>query len=92
MEIAEKKEMGLPYTLNMKNADYYLCFAERYLLSFVHLWDNYHRAFPIELRNARGGIRQCVVAHIRDRDGEMLDFIVEAVAETKARVEIKHRV
>ena len=90
--ISEEREKGSPHPLYMKNADYYLCFDERYLLSFVRLWDNCYRPFPIQLRNASKGVEHCAVAVIRDRDGEMIDFITEAVAETKARVEVRHRV
>lgn len=89
-QIEERKRSGSPHPLYMQNSDYYLCFSEKYLLSFVRLWDNYHRAFPIQLRNAGKGIERCVVASIRDRDGCMIEFITEAVAETKARVEVRH--
>lgn len=90
MQIEERSKQGDPHPLYMHNADYYLCFNEKYLLTFVRLWDNHYRPFPIQLRNASKGVEHCAVAVIRDRDGKMIDFITEAVAETQARVVVKH--
>lgn len=71
-----------------KNRTYHLCMEDRKLSAFTQLWMQRHKPCPFSMRDAAEGVHRCVVVSIADRDGQMLDFITEALAVTEARLAV----
>lgn len=69
-----------------KNRTYHLCMNERYLSAFTQLWMQRYKPCAFSMRDAERGVKDCIVVTITDRDGQMLPFITEAIAATKAKL------
>ena len=88
-EIAKRQEEGDKHPLYMHNAIYHLCMEDKYLSVFTSMWIDAYKPFPFSIRDAQKDISGSIVVSIRDTDGQMIDFITQLVARTKARVAVK---
>lgn len=85
-EIESRKRQGSAHPLNLHNATYHLCMEDKYLSAFTELWMSWYKPCPFTMRDASKGVEGSIVVSITDRNGEMIDFITNAVMRTSARV------
>lgn len=84
----ERQAARLEFAPCAKDRTYHLCMDERMLSAFTQLWMSRYKPCPFTMRDAARGVRDCIVVSITDRDGQMLDFITEALARTKAKLAV----
>ena len=73
----------------LQNRTYHLCFSDRKLSFFTHLWMKSYKPCPFTMRNAADNVHDCVVVSIKDVNGEMLEFIAKALQATEAKVVVR---
>lgn len=90
-DIEARTRSNCSHPLYLHNATYHLCMEDRYLSTFTDLWISNYKPYPFIMRNASRGVDGSIVVSIKDEDGEMIEFIIKAVAQTNARVHVSKK-
>lgn len=79
-------QQGKPLPLAVRGAEYHLCMSDQNALLFLSYWLNEGKQMPLQVRNAKQGIDNCIVISLQDTDGNALRLLRLAANELGAKI------
>ena len=79
-------QQGKPLPLGVRGAEYHLCMSDQNALLFLSYWRFGGKQMPLQVRNAKQGIDDCMVISLQDTDGNALDLLRLAARDLDAKI------